>query len=89
MNGRASQLVLAALARAAADPAGPPLFASKSEAGLFPATAAGKLAAQKAQDDGHLGPDAHRQASSARDVPPGRLAHGGSSVYDSGDAHLH
>ncbi len=57
MNGRASQLVLAALARAAADPAGPPLFASKSEAGLFPATAAGKLAAQKAQDDGHLGPD--------------------------------
>jgi len=54
---RASQLVLAALGRAAADPAGVPLFASRTDPGLFPATAAGKLAAQKACDDGHLAAD--------------------------------
>jgi hypothetical protein len=54
---RASQLVLAALSRAAAEAAGTPLVASRAEAGLFPATAAGRLAAQKAQDDGHLAPD--------------------------------
>lgn len=57
MADRASQLVLAALSRAAAEPAGLPLLASRSEAGLFPATSAGKLAARKAQEDGHLTPE--------------------------------
>jgi hypothetical protein len=47
-----TQLVLDALSRAAAEPAGTPLFGSKSDPGLFPATA--KAAARKALDDGLL-----------------------------------
>ncbi|MBY0231402.1 MAG: hypothetical protein K2W96_19125 [Gemmataceae bacterium] len=54
MADKSSQLVIAALARAAADPLGVPLFAAKGAPGLFPSTAAGKLAAQKARDEGHL-----------------------------------
>jgi hypothetical protein len=52
-----TQQILDALSRAAADPAGTPLFASKAEGGLFPAT--GKPAAQKCLADGLLrsGPD--------------------------------
>lgn len=57
MADRPSQLVLAALTRAAADPPGTPLFASKTGPGLFPANAAGKLAAQRACDEGYLEPD--------------------------------
>jgi hypothetical protein len=47
-----TQQIVDALSRAAADPAGTPLFASKSDAGLFPATA--KPAAQKCLADGLL-----------------------------------
>lgn len=54
MADRPSQLVLAALTRAAADPPGAPLFASKGAPGLFPTTVAGKLAAQRALDEGYL-----------------------------------
>jgi hypothetical protein len=49
-----THLVLAALGRAAAEPAGLPLFASKSVAGLFAATAAGRQAAQRCQDEDYL-----------------------------------
>jgi hypothetical protein len=48
------QLVLDALSRAAADPAGTPLFGAKADPGLFPNTAAAKLAARKALDEGLL-----------------------------------
>ena len=54
MADKSTQLVIAALTRAAADPGGVPLFAARGEAGLFPSTPAGKLAAQKARDEGHL-----------------------------------
>lgn len=47
-------LILDALARAAADPAGAPLYASKTEAGLFPNVSAAKPAAKKCLDDGLL-----------------------------------
>jgi hypothetical protein len=49
-------LVTAAVARAAAAPAGTLLLAAKGEAGLFPPTAAGKAAAQKAVTDNLLAP---------------------------------
>jgi hypothetical protein len=49
-----TQLVLDALSRAAAEPAGTPLFGTKSDPGLFPATAAARPAARKAIDDGLL-----------------------------------
>jgi len=45
-------LILDALALAAAEPAGVPLYAAKAEPGMFPAAAAGKTAARKALDDG-------------------------------------
>jgi hypothetical protein len=45
-------LVLDALARAAADPSGLPLHASKADPGLFPASAAAKPAAQKCLQEG-------------------------------------
>jgi len=45
-------LIVDALTRAAAQPAGVPLYPSKSEAGLFPSTAVARLAAKKAIDDG-------------------------------------
>ena len=46
--------ILTALTRAAAAPAGFPLFASKTSAGLFPATAPGRTAARRAADAGYL-----------------------------------
>jgi hypothetical protein len=49
-----TQQITDALSRAAAEPAGLPLFATKSEAGLFPAT--GKAAAQKCLADRLLEP---------------------------------
>lgn len=53
MADKPTQLLLDALsAAAAADPAGLPLYKSKAEPGLFPATAAGKPLAQKALADG-------------------------------------
>jgi hypothetical protein len=51
---RSTQLVLAALGRAAADPAGVPLHGSKAQPGLFTGTAAGKQAAQHCLDEGYL-----------------------------------
>lgn len=54
MADKATQLVLDALARAAADPAGTPLFTSKSHAGLFPLTPAGRLAARRCKDAGYV-----------------------------------
>src|SRR5437762_7518446 len=47
-------LILSALARAAAEPAGVALFASKAEAGLFPATAVAKAAAKRCLEGGLL-----------------------------------
>ena len=54
MADKFTPLILDALTRAAAEPAGVPLFASKTAPGLFPASTAGKPAAKKAVDDGLL-----------------------------------
>jgi hypothetical protein len=51
---KSSQLMLDALRRAVADPGGLPLHAGKKTPGLFAATAAGKQAAQRCQDEGYL-----------------------------------
>lgn len=47
-------LILDALTRAAADPAGAPLYTSKTESGLFPGTTVGKQAAARACAEGWL-----------------------------------
>jgi hypothetical protein len=47
-----TQQIIDALAKAAADPGGLPLFAAKSDPGLFPSAAPGKLASQKCLSDG-------------------------------------
>jgi hypothetical protein len=52
---KSQQLVLSALSRAAAA-AGTPLHGGKAAPGLFPATAAGKQAAQRCRDEGYLCP---------------------------------
>jgi hypothetical protein len=49
-----TQLIVDALTRAAAEPGGTPLFGTRSDPGLFPATAAARPAARKALDDGLL-----------------------------------
>ncbi len=54
MADRARQLLLDGLSRAAADPAGVPLFGGKSAPGLFAAGAAGRAAAQRCLDEGLL-----------------------------------
>jgi hypothetical protein len=51
---KSTRLILDALTRAAAEPAGVSLYASKSEPGLFPATAAARAAADRAKADGLL-----------------------------------
>jgi hypothetical protein len=51
---RSSDLMLAALSRAAVEPAGLPLFAGRSDPGLFPSTAAAKPIARRAIADGFL-----------------------------------
>jgi hypothetical protein len=51
---KSTQLVLEALSRAVADPAGLPLYAGKSSPGLFAPTAPARLAAQRCKDDGYL-----------------------------------
>jgi hypothetical protein len=51
---KASQLLLAGLGRAAAEPAGLPLHGRKGVEGLFTGTAAGKFAAQRCKDEGYL-----------------------------------
>ena len=54
MADKLTPLILDALARAAADPAGVPLYASKTDPGLFPLSSAAKPAAKKCLDDGLL-----------------------------------
>lgn len=54
MADKLTQLVIDALTRAAADPAGTPLYATKTDAGLFPPSAAAKPAAKKCLDEGWL-----------------------------------
>jgi hypothetical protein len=49
-----TQLILEALARAAAHPEGLPLHSGKGAPGLFAATSAGKLAAQRCKEVGYL-----------------------------------
>jgi hypothetical protein len=51
---RLTPLVLAALGRATAEPAGLPLHGSRSAPGLFPGTALGKQAAQRCKEEGYL-----------------------------------
>jgi hypothetical protein len=51
---KTSQLVLDALSRAVAEPAGLPLLGSKTTPGLFPATAAARPIAQRCKDEGYL-----------------------------------
>ncbi len=54
MADKSTQLVLEALSKAVADPAGAPLHAAKGAPGLFTANAAGKQAAQRCKDEGYL-----------------------------------
>jgi hypothetical protein len=49
---KSTRLIVDALTRAAADPAGVSLYANKSEPGLFPSTAIAKSAADRAKADG-------------------------------------
>jgi hypothetical protein len=49
-----SQLILDALSRAAAEPAGVPLFGGKTTPGLFPATAPSRLAALHCKEENYL-----------------------------------
>jgi hypothetical protein len=59
-------LILSALARAAAEPVGVALFASKAMAGLFPATVVAKAAAKRCLDGGllrRLAPQAQGKAT--------------------------
>jgi hypothetical protein len=51
---KSSQLVINALTRAAATATAVPWHGSKAAPGLFPATAAGKQAAQRCRDEGYL-----------------------------------
>jgi hypothetical protein len=54
MADKSTQLVLAALSRAVADPTGVPLHGGKAAPGLFAANATGKQAAQLCKDQGYL-----------------------------------
>ena len=54
MADKSTRLILDALSRAAAEPAGLSLYAQKSESGLFPSTTAAKAAADRAKADGLL-----------------------------------
>jgi hypothetical protein len=77
---RASELILAGLGRAAADPAGTPLHGSRSRAGLFASTAAGRIAAQRCKEAGYL----HTLRTEKR----GRAAREICAITDKGLAHL-
>jgi hypothetical protein len=54
VTDKSTRMVLAALSRAAAAPAGAPLFAVRGGSGLFPVTPAGRQAAQRCQEEGWL-----------------------------------
>jgi hypothetical protein len=51
---QSTRLIVDALSRAAAEPAGLPLFAARANGGLFPATAKARQAAQQCRDSGLL-----------------------------------
>jgi hypothetical protein len=51
---KSAQLVLDALGRAVAEPAGAPLHSGRNSPGLFPASALGRQAAQRCKDEGLL-----------------------------------
>ncbi|HVS36751.1 MAG TPA: hypothetical protein VMS17_14415 [Gemmataceae bacterium] len=54
MADKSTTLILGALGRAAASADGAPLFAARGDAGLFPATAVGRQAAQRCKDEGWI-----------------------------------
>jgi hypothetical protein len=54
MADKSHQLLLSALSRAVADPAGLPLHGNKKTPGLFATSAAAKQAAQRGKDEGYL-----------------------------------
>lgn len=54
MADKSTHLMVNALSRAAAAPDGLPLFAAKASPGLFPHTAAARVAARRCKDDGFL-----------------------------------
>src|SRR5262245_36057467 len=54
MADKSTQLILAALGRAAADPAGVPLFGSRAAPGLFAATGPARQAAQRCKDEDYV-----------------------------------
>ena len=82
MADKSQQLVLTALARAAAA-AGTPLHGGKAAPGLFPATAAGKQAAQRCREEGYLCPLNEPAATHKAGPPPQRWA-----ITDKGLAYL-
>jgi DNA-binding PadR family transcriptional regulator len=51
---KSTELILAALSRAIADPHGLSLHGRKASSGMFAATSGGRLAAQRAKDEGYL-----------------------------------
>src|SRR5262245_14114684 len=51
---QSTRLIVDALSRAAAQPAGMPLFAARSRPGLFPGGVKAREAAQRCRDDGLL-----------------------------------
>jgi hypothetical protein len=66
---KSTTLILAALSRAAASPDGAPLFARRGGVGLFPATPAGRQAAQRCQDEGWLRRLSPESNGAAADAP--------------------
>jgi hypothetical protein len=65
---RTSQLLLNALSRAAAEPAGLPLHPARGNGGLFPATTPGRHAARRSIDEGYLRPSVGPVAVAASTV---------------------
>ena len=63
MADRSSQLLIQALSRAAAEAGSVTLFAGRGGPGLFPATQAGKQAAQRCRDEGFLAGDDSAQVT--------------------------
>ncbi|MFN4259320.1 MAG: hypothetical protein ACK4RK_08470 [Gemmataceae bacterium] len=54
MADKATQMIVDALSRAVADPAGLPLHGTKTATGLFPTTSPARQAAQRCKDEGFL-----------------------------------
>ena len=77
---KATQLVLDALGRAAAEPAGVPLYSGRTAAGLFPATPPGKQAAQRCVEQGYL--------RVVRSETRGKLVHEACALTEKGLAYL-